>query len=78
MSWTPMAALSFYANLAEYHNRFGRLLSQESDGNMVLTGNCVPISVRQLRERRGDVPGRRQWSTVTLDSIERTVRSPSG
>jgi iron complex outermembrane recepter protein len=44
VSWTPIAALSLYANGAFYHNRFGKFVIQQSSGDVTLTGNRLPVS----------------------------------
>jgi iron complex outermembrane receptor protein len=44
VGWTPIENLSLYANGAFYQHRFGRFMIQRKSGDVVLTGNRLPIS----------------------------------
>jgi outer membrane receptor protein involved in Fe transport len=44
VTWAPIHELSFYANGAFYHNRFGDFVIQSPSGSTPLTGNRLPIS----------------------------------
>jgi len=43
-AWRPRASLSVYGNAAFYHHRFDHFVIQSSSGDIVLTGNRLPIS----------------------------------
>ena len=41
-AWAPMPNLSFFGNVAFYHNRFGDYVIERPSGDVVLTGNRLP------------------------------------
>jgi iron complex outermembrane receptor protein len=69
VTWTPIRELSFYANGAFYHNRFGHFVIQSADGDTVLTGNRLPIAPDRVYSAGANFQHQSWGATLNLKHV---------